>query len=121
MYNHNAPPLANLGPVLNNGNSQNGGSGNWNESQRMRGKIRYGSRNANNSRHQNQQQQHSNNSSSGYGGSSIPQINNMKTSGVPVNNVRLYAHSQSLLCLCFTLIIILLFLFPIMYFLVVML
>jgi hypothetical protein len=86
MYNHNAPPLANLGPVLNNG--QNGGSGNWNESQRMRGKIRYGSRNANNRHQQQQQQQHHGAGSSGYGGNSIPQINNMKTSSVPVNNVR---------------------------------
>ena len=93
MYNHNAPPLANLGPVLNS-NNQNGGSGNWNESQRMRGKIRYGGRNPSNSRHQNSQQQSNNSGSSGYGASSIPHINNMKTSSVPVNNVSI-VHSSS--------------------------
>lgn len=96
MY-HNAPPLASLGSSLNGTGGQGGGSNNnWNESQRMRGKVRYGSRNQNSQhRHHHARDSHhghhsndSGTNSSGYGSlnntNSIPSINK---SSLPVNNM----------------------------------
>ena len=80
----------NLGPVLNaNNNPSNGGNSNWDQSQRMRGKVRYGSRHNNNHRSNKQQQQQQQQQQQGGGnmlqlgntaGNSIPSINKSQVS-----------------------------------------
>ena len=88
--------LYSLGPVMNNnthGSHGSHGSGNWNESQRMSRKIRYGSRNSNNHRNNNANYDHNNShNNSGLhhttgGGGNIPSLNPIRNSIQP-NNVR---------------------------------
>lgn len=74
----------NLGPVMNaNNTSGNGGNSNWDQSQRMRGKVRYGNRHGNTNRtskhQQQQQQQHQ-------GGGNMLQLGNTAGNSIPSIN-----------------------------------
>lgn len=83
-----------LGPVLTNNNA--GGGGNWNESQRMSRKIRYGSRNVNNNQRNVSNANYDSNNSSNHNG--LIAINGMtNNNNIPAIKAPLQATHVSIL------------------------